>query len=86
MEYTAKLDMASMNSTARFMLIRGCGIGRGIHIVRARVRARMGAMMNMNGEDVSGRRGSLVNNFTASAAGWRSPYGPTTLGPFRSCM
>lgn len=78
--------MASMNSTAKFMLIRGCGMGRGIHIVRARVKARMGAIININGEDVDGRRGSLVNNFTASAAGWRSPYGPTTLGPLRSCI
>lgn len=75
-----------MNSTARFILIRGCGMGRGIHIVRARVNARMGAIINIEGEDVSGRRGSFVNNFTASAAGWRSPYGPTTLGPFRSCI
>lgn len=75
-----------MNSTAKFMLIRGCGMGRGIHMVRARVRARIGAIINMDGEDVDGRKGSLINSFTASAAGWRSPYGPTTLGPFRSCI
>lgn len=44
-------------------------MGRGIHIVRARVSARMGAIINIEGEDVSGRRGSFVNSFTASAAG-----------------
>lgn len=75
-----------MNSTPRFMLISGWGIGRGVHIVRARVRAKMGAIMNMEMEDASGRRGSLVNNFTASAMGCSSPWGPTTFGPLRSCI
>jgi hypothetical protein len=68
------------------MLIRGCGMGKGTHIVRARVRARIGAIMNMVMDDVSGRNGSLVNSFTASAIGWRSPCGPTTLGPLRNCI
>lgn len=48
-------------------------MGRGAHIVRARVRARTGAMINMEIDDVRGRRGSLVNSLTASAIGWRSP-------------
>lgn len=48
-------------------------MGKGIHIVRARVRARMGAIINIDVEDVSGRKGSLVNSFTASAIGCRSP-------------
>lgn len=48
-------------------------MGRGVHIVRARVRARTGAIMNMEIDDVRGRRGSFVNSFTASAIGWRSP-------------
>lgn len=61
--------MASMNRTPRFMLIRGYGIGSGIHIVRASVRARIGATMNMVIDDVSGWRGSLMNSFTASAIG-----------------
>lgn len=86
MEYTARLDIASMNRIPRLRLISGCGMGRGVHIVRARVRARTGAVMNMETEDVRGRRGSLVNSLTASAIGWRSPYGPTTLGPLRNCM
>ena len=68
-EYTAGLDMASINSTPRFMLMRGYGMGRGIHIVRARVRARIGAMMNMEVEDVAGRSGSLMNSLIASAMG-----------------
>ena len=51
------------------LLIRGYGIGSGIHIVSARDRARIGAIMNMEIEDVAGRRGSLVNSFRASAMG-----------------
>lgn len=51
------------------MLMRGYGMGMGIHIVRARVRASVGAMINRNGEDVRGRRGSLTKSFTASAKG-----------------
>lgn len=73
MEYTARLDMASMNSTPRFMLMRGWGMGSGVHIVRAKVRARMGAIINMVTDDVRGRRGSLVKSLTASAIGWSSP-------------
>ena len=65
--------MASMNSTPRFMLIRGSGIGSGTHIVSARDKARIGAIMNMEIEDVAGRRGSLVNSFRASAMGWSRP-------------
>lgn len=86
MEYTAKLDIASMNRTPKFMLISGYGMGSGIHMVRARDKARIGARINIDMEDVRGRRGSFVNSFTASAMGWRRPYGPTTFGPFRNCM
>lgn len=69
MEYTARLDIARINSTPKFMLTKGCGIGRGVHIVRARVRAKIGAIINMEMDDVKGRRGSLVKSFTASAIG-----------------
>lgn len=72
-EYTARLDMASMNNTPRFILTRGCGMGKGVHIVRARARARIGAVINMEIEEVRGRRGSFVKSLTASAIGWRSP-------------
>lgn len=62
-----------MNKIPKFMLMRGYGIGSGIHIVRASVRARMGAMTNMVMDDVRGRRGSFVKSFTASAIGCRRP-------------
>ncbi len=62
------------------------GIGRGVQIVRAKVRAKIGAIINIEIDEVRGRRGSFVNNFTASANGCRMPYGPITFGPFRSCI
>lgn len=62
-----------MNRTPRFMLMRGYGIGKGIHMVKASVKARMGAMINIVMEDVSGRSGSLVKSFMASAMGCRRP-------------
>ena len=68
-EYTARLDMANINRTPRFMLMSGWGIGRGTHMIRASVSARMGAMINIDTEDVSGRSGSLVKSFRASAMG-----------------
>lgn len=71
--YTARLDIANMNNTPRFILIKGYGMGRGIHIVRASDRAKIGAIMNIDAEDVSGHSGSLVNNFTASAIGCSRP-------------
>lgn len=52
----------------------------------ARVSASTGAAKNRNGEDVDGRTGSLMKSFTPSAIGCSNPYGPTTFGPFRSCM
>lgn len=51
----------------------GYGIGKGIHIVRARVKAKIGAIINIETDEVRGRRGSLINNLTASAMGWRRP-------------
>lgn len=47
-----------MNSTPQFILISGYGMGRGIHIVKASVRAKMGEIINMDVEDVSGCSGS----------------------------
>lgn len=52
----------------------------------ASVRASIGARMNNRGEEVEGRTGSLINSLTPSAIGCRRPYGPTILGPLRSCM
>lgn len=86
MEYTDKLDVARINRAPRFRLIRGCGIGIGIHRLKARVSESVGAIMNSDVDVANGRRGSLINSFIASANGWRTPYGPTIFGPFRSCM
>ena len=55
-------------------------------MVRARLRARTGARINMEIEEVAGRNGSLMKSLIASAMGWSRPYGPTTFGPFRNCM
>lgn len=62
-----------MNNMLRFMLIRGYGVGSGIHIVRARARARTGAMVNISFEEVEGRIGSLMKSLIASAKGCRRP-------------
>lgn len=86
MEYTDRLDKDRISSKPRFRSISVLGIGSGVQIVRAIVRARMGAIMNIEIDEVNGRRGSLVNSFTASANGCRSPYGPTMFGPFRNCI
>lgn len=45
------------------------GKGRGIHIRRARVNARVGVAKNKNGEDVDGRMGSLIKSLMPSAMG-----------------
>lgn len=86
MEYTAKLDIASMNSRPRLRSARENGRGSGIQIEMARSRASIGVMRNRMGDDVDGRMGSLMNSFTPSARGWRSPNGPTMFGPLRFCM
>lgn len=73
MAYTARLDRANINSMPRFMLISECGMGSGIHIIRAKVKAKVGAIINKMGDEVRGCNGSLVNNFTASAIGCNRP-------------
>lgn len=50
------------------------------------MRARVGAIIKRVSDAVKGFSGSLVNSFIASAKGWSTPYGPTTFGPFRSCI
>lgn len=86
MEYTARLDIASMNNSPRLRSARGYGIGSGVQMEIARRSASIGVVMNRIGDDVDGRIGSLMNSFTPSATGWRRPNGPTILGPFRPCM
>lgn len=41
-----------MNKSPRFKSMRAWGIGSGVQMVRARVRAKIGAMMNIGVEDV----------------------------------
>lgn len=86
MVYTAKLDIDRRNSRPRLRSVREKGRGRGIQMVMARSRAKIGVMINRSGEDVVGRMGSLMNNFTPSAMGCKSPKGPTMFGPFRACI
>lgn len=50
------------------------------------MRASIGVARNKKGEEVEGRMGSLINSLTPSAMGCKRPYGPTMLGPFRSCI
>jgi len=68
-EYTARLDVASVNRRPRLKLIRGYGMGRGLHIRRAMERARVGAITYRIVVDVVGSRGSFVKSFIASANG-----------------
>lgn len=86
MEYTDRLDVAKINRIPRLRLISGCGIGSGIHRLNANVRDRVGAIINSEIDVVRGRMGSFINSFIASANGWKIPYGPTMLGPFRNCI
>lgn len=79
-------DIAMMNSSPRFILVNACGIGRGAHEIRARVRAMIGDSVNRMGEDMVGFVVSLMINFRPSAMGCSRPAGPTRLGPLRSCM
>lgn len=85
-EYTARLDIASRKSRPKLRSAKENGRGSGVQIEIARSRASIGVAMNRAGEDVDGRIGSLINSFTPSARGWRSPKGPTTFGPFRPCI
>lgn len=78
--------MARRNSRPKFKSARGKGRGRGVQMVRARRRAKMGVIMKRKGEEVDGRMGSLMKSFTPSAMGWSRPKGPTMFGPFRACM
>ena len=58
-----------MNKMPMFMLISGCGIGKGIHKLNARVSDSVGARMNRDVDVANGRRGSLIKSFIASANG-----------------
>lgn len=84
--YVNMLDMAMMNSSPRFMLASGCGMGSGAHVISASVNAMIGDSINSIGEDIVGLVGSLIINLMPSAIGCSRPNGPTRFGPFRSCI
>lgn len=65
--------MARIKRIPMFILIKGWGMGKGIHIVNAKVSASDGAIMNRVIDEVRGLRGSLMNSFIASAKGWSKP-------------
>ena len=51
-----------------------------------RVKVTMGANTKTTGLALLGTIVSFISSFSPSAMGWNRPKGPTTLGPFRSCM
>ena len=57
-----------------------------MHMVRAKIRAKVGVMINMEMKDVAGHGDPLMNNLTTSAVGCNRPYGTTLFGPSQSCM
>lgn len=73
MVYTARLDKARTKRMLKLRSVIGCGRGIGVHRVRAKVRASVGARRNKIGEEVEGRTGSFINNLRPSAIGWRRP-------------
>lgn len=80
------LEIASMNRMPRFSSVMEYGIGMGLQINMAIIRASRGAKISSSGEEWEGRIGSLIKSFTPSDTGWRRPCGPTIFGPFRSCI
>lgn len=79
-------DIAMMNSSPRFMLVSGDGMGMGAQDVSAKVKAMIGDRVNRIGEDMVGFVASFVTSLSPSAIGCRSPRGPTRFGPFRCCI
>lgn len=67
--YTVRLEIARINKRPKFRLMIEWGSGRGIHMRRARVKARVGVIRNSMGDDVEGRIGSLVKSLRPSATG-----------------
>lgn len=78
--------MASKNNMPRFRLAIENGTGRGVHIIRAKMRATAGDRTNKAGVASRGSVSSLIISLRPSANGCSSPRGPTILGPLRSCM
>lgn len=62
----AGLDTANVYSPSKFVWIFGYGMGNGIRIVGAKVRAGIGAVTDIND---NGCNGSLTNSMMASTRG-----------------
>ena len=62
-----------MKRIPRLRSASGYGRGMGVHSIKARVSAIIGAKRNKRGEEVEGRTGSLINSLIPSAMGWRRP-------------
>ena len=80
-----RLDITNVNNTLKFILTKGYSIGRGIHMVKAKVRARIGEIINMEIGDMAGLSGSLINTLTVSVICCNGPYCPT-IGPSHNCI
>ena len=57
-----------------------------MRMVGAKIRAKVGVMINTEMKDVAGHGDPLMNNLTTSAVGCNRPYGTTLFGHFHSCM
>lgn len=57
-------------------------MGSGIHILRAKVRGRVGATINMDIDDMSDCNGSVRNSLRASVIDCSRPWGPTNVWSF----
>jgi len=54
--------------------------------IMASVKVMIGARMKTTLLAPVGKMVSFIKSFTASAIGCKRPMGPTTIGPWRSCM
>ncbi len=61
--------MAKINKIPKFRSAIGKGRGIGVHRVKARVKAKIGVIINKRGEAVEGRIDSLIKSFRPSAKG-----------------
>src|SRR5262245_48822559 len=88
--YTPRLDMARNSSSPTLMSVTtnvgGGPIGMTENVTMAGNTARIGARWKMTLFAFAGMNSSLNRSFRTSAMGWRSPSGPTRLGPVRAWM
>src|SRR5918998_801061 len=73
-------------ATLRFAITASGGNGRRSHTSAAGKNIAIGAARKIHWSARPGETFSLVNSLKTSAAGCKSPRGPTRLGPYRSWM